>query len=171
MAFQRQKLKQLNLLEAKRKIMDLLARRDYSLKELTTRLKARCEPEIVTQALDWARTQNWLPSEEKVQEQVVKALGRRKKGQRAINQKLKQMGLQPVKIEPEIELEHAYEAVQSKWTRGALKGFDFKESQKERARVMRYLASRGFGGDIVQKVLKNYFKVQANDEDIYDEEL
>lgn len=151
--------------------MDLLARRDYSQKEIATRLNALCEPEVVTHALDWAREQNWLPSDEKVQEQIVKALGRRKKGQRAINQKLKQMNLEPVVIQPEIELEHAYEAVQAKWTPDALSELDFKQSQKERARVMRYLVSRGFGGDIVQKVLKNYFKVQANDEDIYDEEL
>lgn len=162
----------LTLPEAKRKIMDILSERDHSEKEILKKLKKRCDETIATQALQWAKEQNWLPKEEKIQEMVVHSLGRRKKGQRAINQKLKEMGLQPVKLDTETELEKALEAVQIKFKANLLNGLDYKSAQKEKARVLRFLLGRGFDSSVAQKAFHVYFKKQTleeTDTEVYDD--
>lgn len=159
----------LTLAEVKRKIMDILAMRDHSEKEITKKLKDRAPAEIITQAMNWAREQNWLPAPEKVQQMVVRSLGNRRKGKNAINQKLKEMGLDLVQIDPEIELEKALSAVETKFKKTLLKGLDFKSAQKEKSRVLRFLVSRGFEFSTAQKILSTYF-INSKDENDYDEE-
>lgn len=149
----------LTLQQAKRKIMGLMARRDHSAKEIQDKLKRRADPDVVKQALAWANEQNWLPSEEKMQEQVARAMSIRKKGQNALNLKLKQMGLKPVRLNADDELEIAVRALESRFKSDILKGLDFKTFQKEKARVMRFLLSKGFSSDIIQKAVKTYFKI------------
>lgn len=149
----------MTLAQTKRKIMDLLAQRDHSARELKQKLKKRAEPEILQQALNWADAQNWLPSEEKIQEQVVRALGLRKKGQNAINFKLKKLGLKPVKLDPEVELENAVRALESKFKSDILKSLDFKAFQKQKAKVMRFLLGKGFNSTVAQKAVKSFFKI------------
>ena len=165
-------LPQMTLAQAKRKIMDILAERDHSEKEILKKLKRRCDEAVATEALQWAKEQNWLPSESRVQEMVVHSLGRRKKGQRAINQKLKEMGLEPVKLDTEIELEKALEAVQIKFKANLMNGLDYKSAQKEKARVLRFLLGRGFDSSVAQKVFHVYFKKQNTEEtdtEVYDD--
>ncbi len=157
------------LKEAQRKIMDMLATRDHSEKEIRKKLNLRFEAETTDLALEWARTQNWLPSEEKVQTMVIQSLGRRKKGQNAINKKLQEMGLAKVRIEPEIELEKALEAIETKFKKNLFVGLDFKSSMKEKARVLRFLIGRGFDGSTAQKTLNTYFKKAGSTD--YDEEF
>ena len=75
--------------EAKKKLMDFVARRDHSEKELRQKLALRCEPDVVESTLKWAREQNWLASPDKLRQQFAEQLSRRGKGIRKINQKLK----------------------------------------------------------------------------------
>lgn len=148
----------LNLQQTKRKIMDLLARRDHSKKELTTKLKRRTDPETLEQALIWAADQNWLPSEEKIQEQVIRSLELKNKGQIAINLKLKQMGLKPTKLDSDVELKIAINALKFKFESDLFNDLQYKEILKQRGKVLRFLAGKGFTSETCQKALKAYFK-------------
>lgn len=162
----------LTLAEAKRKLMDLVARRDHSEKELRKKLALRCEPEVVEQTLSWALEQNWLAAPEKLTQQFAEQLGRRGKGIRKINQKLKELGLAGVKADRETELEKARRLVGAKWSARDFAGLDFKESQKLKAKIMRFLATRGYESDVISSILKNDFKRTSNDEEMnYDDEF
>ncbi len=160
----------LTLAEAKRKIMDLMAISDPSEKQLTEKLQNQTEPEILVQALAWVRVQSWSPAPEKIQNQVIENLNRKNKGQRAINQKLENLGLNTVQIDTEIELEKAKQAVENKFDKTKTVAMDHKSAQKEKLRISRFLSSRGFDTDIADQVLDAYFK-NTNNEDIYDEEF
>jgi len=155
---QRAALPKYTLPQAKYKVMELMATRDHSVKEVKKKLSPRCEVETLKQLLDWLQEQPWLPKEEKIQEQVIHALGRRKKGQNYINKKLSEMGLKSVRLNPEIELEKALDCVQNKWDKNEFKGLPFKEMQKAKAKVIRFLASRGFDLSTAQKAYNLYFK-------------
>ncbi|MFN3696840.1 MAG: regulatory protein RecX [Pseudobdellovibrio sp.] len=155
---QRAALPKYTLPQAKYKVMELMATRDHSVKEVKKKLSPRCEVETLKLLLDWLQEQPWLPKEEKIQEQVIHALGRRKKGQNYINKKLSDMGLKSVRLNPEIELEKALDCVQNKWDKNEFKGLPFKETQKAKAKVIRFLASRGFDLSTAQKAYNLYFK-------------
>lgn len=156
---------ELTLTQTKKKIMDLLARRDHSLKELTDKLKERTSPETLQQALTWAKEQNWLPSNERLQEQVVRQLQGRKKGLTAINIKLKKMGLPTVKLEADTELETALQALKAKFKSDLLLNLEYKEFIKLKAKVMRHLGSRGFSSAVISRAIKQYF-INSHKEDI-----
>lgn len=166
----------MTLSEAKKKLMDLVARRDHTEKELRKKLATKCDPEIVNQTIQWAHEQKWLASPEKLKMQFAEQLSRRGKGVRKINQKLKELGLDSIKANAEDELEKARKLVLTKWSAKDFKGLDFKESQKLKAKVMRFLATRGFESPIISSILKNDLKNSANnevqnEEEIYDEEF
>src|SRR4051812_45717141 len=91
----------LSLQEAKKRLMDYVAKRDHTEKELRKKLALRCTPEIVEQTIAWAAAQNWLASPEKLKEQFAAQLSRRGKGIRKINQKLQEVGLEKVKANPD----------------------------------------------------------------------
>lgn len=166
----KQKQEPLSLSEAKKKLMDFVARRDHTEKELRKKLSLRCEPEVVEQTIAWAKTQNWLSSPEKLKTQFAEQLSRRGKGIRKINQKLKELGLESVKTDKDLEIEKAKKLVLAKWSAKDFKGLDFKESQKLKAKIMRYLASRGYESDVISLILKTEFKY-SSEEEIYDEEF
>lgn len=162
----------LTLSEAKKKLMDLVARRDHTEKELKQKLSLRCEPETVEQVLSWAKTQNWLASPEKLKTQFAEQLNRRGKGIRKINQKLKELGLESVKSDKDTELEKARKLVSTKWSSRDFKGLDYKEAQKLKAKIMRFLITRGFESDVVNLILKTEFKYSSTcEEEFYDEEF
>lgn len=162
----------LTFIEAKRKLMDFVARRDHTEKELRTKLATRTSSEIVEQTITWAREQNWLASPEKLKNQFAEQLSRRGKGIRKINQKLKDLGLEGVKSDKENEYEKAKKLVLAKWDADDFKGLAFKDSQKLKAKIMRYLITRGYESDIVSKILNNELKKSSNHGDeIYDEEF
>jgi regulatory protein len=139
-----QDLPQLSLSDAKKKIMDFVARRDHSEKELRKKLSLRCEPEIVDQAIEWAKEQNWLAQPEVLSEKFAE-----------------QLGLGAVKADKETELEKAKRLVLNKWSAEDFRGLGFQESQKLKAKIMRYLIARGYESDIVSNILKNEFKAGA----------
>ncbi len=166
-----QDLPQLSLSDAKKKIMDFVARRDHSEKELRKKLSLRCEPEVVDQAIEWAKEQNWLAKPEVLSEKFAEQLSRRGKGIRKINQKLKDLGLGAVKADKDAELEKAKRLVLNKWSSEDFRGLSFQESQKLKAKIMRYLIARGYESDVVSNILNNEFKAGAHENDqSHDEE-
>jgi regulatory protein len=154
--------------EARKLLMDLVAQRDHSEKELRRKLSLRCDPELTDSTLAWAKEQNWLAAPEKLQSDLAESLGRKGKGIHKINQKLKELGLPSVKSNPEDELAKARKLARAKWTAEEFEGLPFLEKQKLQAKIMRFLTARGFDSSVVTQVLKNEFKKSG---DSYDEEF
>lgn len=165
----------LTLAEAKKKLMDFVARRDHTEKELRKKLSLRCDADVVEKTLAWAQEQNWLAAPEKLKTQFADQLSRRGKGIRKINQKLKELGLETVKSDKNSELLKAKKLVLAKWSAADFKNLDYKETQKLKAKIIRFLITRGYESDVVNTILKNEFKQSSqnhnNGEDTYDEEF
>jgi SOS response regulatory protein OraA/RecX len=161
----------LSLEQTKRKIMDFIAISDRSETQLRQKLAAQTTPQILSEALLWAKKQNWYATPEKIKMDVVNTLNQKNKGTKAINLKLESMGLGQINIEPQIELEKALSAVETKYKTYSFKTLSTKLARKEKARVFGFLSGRGFDDDIVQKVLDTYFKNSSADGDDYDEKF
>ena len=171
-----QKVKDLTLNEAKKKLMDFVARRDHTEKELRKKLSHYCEEAVLEQVIQWAHQQKWLASPDKLKSQFADQLSRRGKGIRKINQKLKELGLETVKSNKEEEIEKAKKLVLAKWSAQDFKGLDFKDSQKLKAKIMRFLMTRGYETDVINFVMTNNLKTSNqsefyNEEENYDEEF
>lgn len=137
---------------AKKKVMDLIARRDHSEKELRTKLREKFSneedvQEIVDEALDFAKDNNWLGDPVALAHRMADMLHRRNKGIYYINNYLKEKGLPSVETDRALELEKALAIVKNKYDE------DHKFSREEKARVGRLLASRGFDSETVRKVI------------------
>lgn len=161
------KPKDLSLTQAKRKIMDLVARRDHTETELRKKLSLRCELTIIEQAIQWAKDQNWLAKPELIQERVVQHLHNKGKGQRVINHKLRELGLEAVKTDPNLELSKAIKLVTTKWKIENLVDLEYSERQKLTGKIIRFLSSRGFDSSVTSKIISKVFKKDLS----YDEEF
>lgn len=157
--------------EAKRKLMDLVAGRDHTEKELRTKLAKYTDEETAEETIQWARKQNWLASSEKLKEDWAEKLSRKGKGVKLINQKLEALGLETIKASTEEELAKARRLALAKWSPEDFKNTAPAEAQKLKVKIMRYLAARGFEAQIINQILKNDFKCSSSEEDIYDEEF
>ena len=164
---------------AKRKVMDLVATRDHSEKELRTKLRTYFRRNIlyrkrlaqkhgkeytedtpenqaeITEAIDlaieFARDHKWLGDPEVLAGKMAGMLHRKNKGISYINNYLKGKGLPPITGDRDLELEKALALVKNKFS--DFSKLPFGEKRKEQARVARFLASRGFDSEIVRKVI------------------
>ncbi len=140
---------------ARNKMMDYLARRDHSEKELRKKLKDKFTPEEIDRAIAYGKTEGWIPnSEEGIQalaEKTAATLRRKGKGTLYINNYLREKGLPRVAPNPSEELEKARELAHNKFSDIS------KMDRKEKGKVARFLISRGFGLDIVRKVIYEEF--------------
>jgi len=132
--------------------MRLLARREHSRAELARKLTARAEdPAEIERVLDELESRGWL-SERRVVEQVVHSR-RTRFGARRIERELLDKGVSEEAVAaalPELkkgELEAA-RAVRAR------KFGKLPRSAAERARQARFLQGRGFGLDVIFKVIK-----------------
>lgn len=157
--------------EAKRKLMDLVAGRDHTEKELRSKLVRYTDEATAEETIQWAQKQNWLASSEKLKEDWAEKLSRKGKGVKQINQKLQALGLDTIKASAEDELAKARRLALAKWSAEDFKNTDPAEAQKLKIKIMRYLAARGFEAQIINQILKNDFKCSSSEEDIYDEEF
>lgn len=144
--------------EVRKKMMDLLARREHSEHELREKLEAHfCQnedgdekaSEAIDAALQHARLKNWLPDPQELAMEVAEQLRRKGKGAAYINQYLEQKGLPFVSSSDENELEKAQELVKTKYR-------DISD-EKTKHQAARFLASRGFDEEIVRKVVYEEF--------------
>ena len=151
----------LGLADAKKKIMDIVARRDHSVKELHQKLSLLFEVEVIEQALAWARQQNWMAAPDSLKVKLAVQLARRGQGIDKINQKLDQMGLTLVQADQEQELAKAKKLATNKWSIEDFQNLEEHDALKLKAKVIRFLSARGFTLDIVSKILINEFKAGA----------
>jgi len=136
-------------------MMDLISRRDHSEREIRQKLKGKFEPSEIDLAIEYGKERGWLPnsveSELALSEKAANELHRKKKGILYINAQLKEKGLPEVEGNPEQELEKAIELVKNKYSVPNDSTRDEKEKLK--AKLGRFLISRGFDMSIVRKVI------------------
>lgn len=140
---------------ARNKMMDLLARRDHSEKDLRKKLKDRFTPEEIDQAIQYGKERQWIPDDETslltLAEKTAGAFHRKNKGILYINNYLKEKGLPSVDADPSLELEKALTLVKNKKLNFA--GLDRKDAEKVKAKLGRFLVARGFDMSVVRKVI------------------
>ena len=140
----------------RQRALEYLGKREYSYAELGQKLKAYLEEdqvfEVITTILDDFKTRGWL-SDARFTEQIVHARSH-KFGASKITNELREKGVSSDLIESAIEkvkeneLDNAFEIWRKK----------FKKSPDSRdgwARQARFLQSRGFGFDVIKKVLNS----------------
>jgi len=157
---------------ARNKMMDLLALRDHSEKEMRKKLLQKFTPEEVETAITYGRENGWLPNSEaeemKLAGKAADTLHRKKKGIRYINSKLLEMGLPEVESNSDVELEKALNLVKNKYQSNSDK--TFAERQKWRGKVGRFLISRGFETEIAKAVISELEKNRNRDGDSNEDE-
>jgi regulatory protein len=135
----------------KGRALRLLSNREHSRAELEAKLKPHEEePGALARALDELQAKGFI-NEQRVIESV---LNRRagKLGVARIRQELQGKGLEPQAVSAALErlksteLERAREVWRKKFG-------DPASSPQETARQMRFLAARGFGGDVIRRVV------------------
>lgn len=151
-------------LATKRKVMDLIARRDHSEKELRKKLREKFSyrevdnddddknnsgelTEAIEEAILYAKDNNWLGDPSDLAHRLAEMLHRRNKGIHYINNYLKEKGLPAVESDRDLELKKALALVKNKYDE------DYEFSREDKARVGRQLVSRGFDSETVRKVL------------------
>lgn len=135
-----------------KKVMDLLARRDHSEKELRKKLRERFPDDedtlnAIENAIQFAKDNNWLGDPQDLAHRMADMLHRKNKGIQYINNYLRDKGLPSVAADREAELEKALEIVKGKYD------LEHKLTREEKAKVGRFLMSRGFDSETVRKVI------------------
>ena len=145
----------------RQRALEYLGKREYSYKELGQKLKSYLEEdqdaESITAILDDFKARGWL-SDARFTEQMVHAR-RTKFGSSKIVHELREKGVDSSLIEgaieqlKETELDSAKEVWQKKYRNAPA-------NREEWAKQARFLQSRGFGFDVIKKVLNT----QADDD-------
>ena len=125
---------------AKKKLLQLLARRDYSEKELIEKLSQQFSHLEIQQTLVWAQKKNLLKSPEELAAKIAEKLNQKLKSIEWINQILQSKGLPLVASDSERELEKARQLIDKK-----------RETSPEK--MMRFLFRQGFAPETVGKVI------------------
>ena len=152
-------------LSLKGRALGLLSRREHSRKELTSKLLAHAESEQQLEALlDEMEKLNFL-SNDRFIESVVHRKGQRF-GVMKLRQELSGHGLDTDKVKVALdgakatEYERALEVWKRKFTAPPV-------DIAEKAKQMRFLAARGFSGDIVRKIVSTSRILDDDDADGY----
>jgi regulatory protein len=140
----------------RQRALDYLGKREYSYAELGQKLKSYLEEdesfEQITEILEDFKKRGWL-SDARFTEQIVHARSH-KFGASKIANELREKGVASDLIETAIEqvkeneLENATEIWRKKFKQTP-------SSREDWARQARFLQSRGFGFDVIKKVLNN----------------
>lgn len=164
-------IKELDLAQAKKRAIDWFSRRDYSELELTEKLATVTNPTIAEKTLAWCHQQKLIISPQAHSELVIEKLNRQKKGIEQINQQLLKKGLAGSAEDKDIEmakstallLKKISQVLRSKpWSSLA-----YAEKQNTKAKVFRFLATRGFTSEIITASFDQWIK--NNKDTDYDE--
>jgi len=140
-----------DVLTVRQRALNYLARREYTRDELYRKLLPYAEEsDSLEDLLADFKARGWL-SEQRFVEQVVHARSDRY-GSRYITHELREKGVAEDLIElalPQLK-ENDLETARTVW---AKKFGKLPEDAKERAKQMRFLQSRGFGLDVIGKLL------------------
>jgi len=147
----------------RQRALEYLGKREYSYKELGQKLKSYLDEnedaDSITAILDDFKTRGWL-SDARFTEQMVHAR-RAKFGSSKIVHELREKGVDSALIEDaaerlkETELSSAIEVWRKKYKQAPA-------DRDEWAKQARFLQSRGFGFDVIKKVMNS---PQENDDD------
>jgi regulatory protein len=140
---------------ARNRMMDYLAQRDHSEKELRKKLKDKFSPDEIDIAFTYGKVQGWIPDSPEsalnLAEKTAATLKRKGKGPLYINQYLKEKGLPKVSMNRDEEFENARKLAHNKFPN--IENMD----TKAKAKVGRFLISRGFSLETVRKVIYEKF--------------
>jgi regulatory protein len=132
----------------------LLARREHSTRELTTKLTARGYEQQTVAAVIAALTEHNLLSETRFVDEFVASRMRRGSGPVKIREELRSRGV------AESLVDAALDAAQAAWlgnaevVRRKRFGIQLPRDYSERARQARFLQQRGFSAEQIRQVLK-----------------
>lgn len=140
------------------KLIDMLSRRDYSVKELRQKLsKKDFEIGIIERAIQLAQERRYIRPPEELSQMVFQQLLQRGKGRHYIQQYLKKRGLPPIEVfDKDTELHKALEFARQKAKRSG------NLDRAAREKIGRQLITRGFPLEIVRTVI--YEKLRNNEE-------
>jgi regulatory protein len=136
---------------ARQKVMDLLAKRDHSEYELRKKLADDYPLHEIDEAIELARESRWLAPPEELSERAARALGRKRKSHRYINQFLTARGLPHVGRELDVETEKGVALVRARLRN--LSSLDRQALFEARLKARRLLTNRGFDGETIRRVL------------------
>ena len=155
-------------LSLKGRALKLLAQREHSRSELETKLARHVEEgDDLAAILDELESKDFINSE-RVAASVVHRRASRMGTQRVV-QELRSKGLDDALIKStaaelqSTELERALQVWKSK--------FGSREpatTPQEKAKQMRFLAARGFSGDVVRKVLKSAAEIDDDEDSFFE---
>ena len=141
---------------ARNKMMDYLAIRDHTEKELREKLGLLYSMEEIDLAIQAAKQNNWIAdsaeSANRLSEDTANALGRKGRGIQYINQYLEKKGLPEIKLDSSAELEKAKTLVENKYSRLS------EMNQRQKAKAGRFLLGRGFEMEVVQQIIGDVFE-------------
>jgi regulatory protein len=137
----------------KGRALKLLSNREHSRKELERKLAAHeAEPGQLKTALDELQARGFIDEQRVVDSHLHRRAARLGAGR--IKQELQAKGLDAERVALAVaslkasEVERAREVWRKKF------GGELPRDAAQRARQARFLAARGFGGDVIQRVLK-----------------
>ena len=134
----------------KARAVDLLSRREYSRLELKRRLASFADSEEEVDALlDELAAKHWQ-SDSRFAEAFANSRGQRY-GSRRLAQEMRERGIDRDTIHAALAQQDDLATARAIWQR---KFGRPPADQQERLKQMRFLASRGFGMDIIQRVLR-----------------
>lgn len=137
----------------------LLARQMYSSTELKKKLlqKFRGKDEEIEEVINYFVQKNFLDDELYTKTYIEYALRQKPQGIYSIKQKIKQKGLPSDLVEKvleEIEIDEEEYAKEAAEKKASTLSIDL-DPQKKKEKLYRFLLSRGFRVDIIQKVISN----------------
>lgn len=137
-------------------MMDYLATRDHSERELRRKLRKNFENPEIDKAIQFAKDNKWLPKTEAeimaLSERTAATLSRKKKGIQYINSYLQELGLPEVRPDSEQELAKAQQLVKNKFRFNP--EMNREEKLKWQGKLARFLQSRGFTHSTIREVIK-----------------
>ena len=149
----------------KNKIMEYIAKRDHSEKELKNKLrrlkdfqdrkKPRYSVEEIELGIEWARDNKWLKPGDQLAVSVAQTLHGKKKGIRYINAYLAKKGLPSQPMDEDQELEKAIKLIRRKIINKTM-------DSNLKLKLSRFLISRGFPHNIISKALKGVMSEKSS---------
>lgn len=127
---------------AQNKLMDYLARRDHSEKELREKLKKNFSHEEIDRAIQHAKDHGWMLDPTELAEKTALSLNRKGKGNLYIQQYLQNKGLPPLSAPIELEEERAMELTDVLVERGS-----------DIDKLQRYLKNRGYSIETIRRTI------------------
>lgn len=134
------------------RMMDFLAKRNYSEKELRqklTRSYYQYTEDEINEAIQYAKDHNYLLPPEELSRRIALQLHQKNKGFLYINNYLREKGLPPVNKDSDLEIRKALDIIGRRFSLEESNSISFDEKQK----IQRQLYNRGFDLETIKKVI------------------